>query len=140
MTSLPKAWQSWRAVPEKDPKRLSKLVEAGCKLRAKRKALEAEAEVIRKEERALKDFLLEGFDKSALEQIKTKAGTAELSAKTVPQAEDWNAIYTYIAKHKAYDLLQKRLHERACAERWEAGEAIPGVKQFKVLDIKFGEE
>lgn len=140
---MPKAWESWRTIPEKDPKRLSKLIEAAFKLDTERKGLEKQAEVLEKEVRALKEHLIQKFDKSDLTEVKTSLGTARLSRKDVPTVDDstggWDAIYKYITKHKAWDLLQKRFGEKACQERWADGKQIPGVKKFNKVDIKLGD-
>jgi hypothetical protein len=133
----------WRTISEKDPKRLSKLIEAAFSLDTARKSLEKQAEALEKEVRAIKEHLIQKFDKSDLTEVKTSLGTARLSKKDVPTVDDstggWDAIYKYITKHKAWDLLQKRFGEKACQERWDAKVTIPGVKKFNKVDIKLGD-
>ncbi len=134
---------NWRTIKETDKKRLTKLVATGILLRNKRKALEAEAEAVGKEERALKDFLIENFKDTELKEVSTSAGKAKLTIRTIPQMDaesgGWDAIFNYVKKNDAFDLLQKRLHEAACKERWDGGEQIPGVKKFFKKDLKFGD-
>lgn len=140
---LPKAWATWRSIPPKDPKRLLKLIEAGIKLRNERKELEAQGNAILEEEKALTDFLIKTFEKADLKEVKTPLGTARLVYKDIPVMDPdtggWDAIYAYIVKNKAWELLQKRLGERACQERWEAKQTIPGVKQFTKVTVKLGD-
>jgi len=174
---LPKAWESWRTISEKDPKRLSKLVEAGIELRNERKAHEATAEALRKQEAALVNHLIENFDKADLTEVKTKLGTGRLVRKDIPQMDEatggWEAVYAYIvrpgvehgldqivlssvvpkttlknlvqsmmkaiARHGNWELLHKRLGERACQERWAEKEQIPGVRAFTQVTIKLGD-
>jgi hypothetical protein len=50
-------------------------------------------------------------------------------------AEDWESTWKYIAKKKAWDLLQKRLSGPAVKARWENGEQIPGVGHIRVHTI-----
>ena len=143
MAKLPKAWQSWRSIPPKDPKYLLKLTEEGLKLTKQRKEYEAQAEAVASELRALKDHMLESFDKASLEKIETKSGIARLSHKDIPQVDkeagDWPVIFEYIKKNDAFDILQKRLHEGACKERRDAKVQIPGVKWFHKIEVKFGD-
>lgn len=139
-TKLPKAWASWRSITEKDPKRLAKLAEAGLKLRLARKEKEAEAAALKKEQDELEAHLINTFGVADLREVKTKLGVVTLAEKDVPRATDWDAIWQYIIKHDARDLLQKRLGEKACQERWSNGETIPGVEQFHQKKIKFGED
>lgn len=142
---IPKAWRSWRSAIAKlaQPKKLAKLAETGIALRNLRKSLEAHAEAVGKEERALKEYVIENFADSDLTEVRTKAGSMKLVTKILPQMDEatggWDAIWKYVKNHDAFDLLQKRLHERACVERWEQGETIPGVKKFIKKDLKLGD-
>lgn len=134
---------NWREVP-KGPKQLPQVVAIGIKLRKERKALEAEAAALGKEENALKDFLIENFTNDDLKLIKTSAGTAELKFKEIPQMDEdtggWGAIWKWVVKTKSFDIIKKGLHETACKARWQDGVKIPGVKKFTVKTIKLGEE
>lgn len=168
---LPKAWASWRSIPEADPKRLAKLVEAGIELRNERKSHEATAKALEAEEKALVTHLIENFTKADLTEVKTRLGTGRLVRKDIPQMDEatggWEAVYAYIVKpaiegfsddefefrvakdrlklakyiaqHGNWEMLHKRLGERACQERWEAKEKIPGVKAFNQVTIKLGD-
>lgn len=140
---LPKAWDSWRTIPAEDPKRLALLTQEAFRLDMKRKSMEKEAEAISKEVRQIKDALISDFDKGALKEIHTSLGVARLMRKDVPTVDTetggWDAVWKYITKHKAYELVQKRFGEKAVQERWDAGESIPGVKRFTKIDIKLGD-
>lgn len=151
------------APPWKKIKDLNKLVAIGIGLRDRRKLLEAEAEEAGKEERDLKDYIIGMFTADQLREVKTEAGVAKLTMKRIPQIDTgsggWDLVYAYIvsqglvglkvpnkqdivqvvARQAPWDLIQKRLGERACAERWDAGVKIPGVKVFTKKDIKFGD-
>lgn len=103
--------------------------------KAKRLAADKVAAGIKVEEDALKQELIAqcrenqgGYDLATV--------TIEYITKDKPAPEDWNAIYTYINDHDAPDLMQKRLHEGACKERWDDGREIPGVGHKTVEDIK----
>lgn len=142
---LPKSWGSWRTIAaDKDnPKRLARLAEAGIALRNERKALEAQAGVIEAEEKALKEVLIQDFSKAELQEVKTALGVVKLVTKTVYQPDKdsggWEKIWTYILKTKAFDLLEKRLHQGACKARYEDKKPIPGVKTFNAISIKLGD-
>jgi hypothetical protein len=133
----------WKKISDKDPKRLSKLIEAAFTLDTERKSLEYKARELESEVRAIKDLLINQFDKADLKEIKTRLGTARLSSKDIPIIDPdtggWDAVYKYIVKHKAWELLQKRFGEKACQERWEAGEKIPGIQKFHKVEVKLGD-
>lgn len=143
MKKLPKAWDTWRSIPKNDPRRLAKLVAEGNRLEAIRRHHEAQAEAIKAEVTALKKFMLDNFVKDDLRSIVTSSGSARLVPKTIYQPDmengGWEAIWKYIFKTKAIDLLQKRLHEGAVKARYEDGKTIPGVKTFDMVILKFGD-
>lgn len=140
---LPRSWDSWRVISaDKDnPKRLARLAEAGIALRNERKALEAQASVIEAEEKALKEVLIQDFSKAELQEVKTALGVVKLVTKTIyqPASGGWDKIWAYIFKAKAFDLLEKRLHQGACKARYEDKKPIPGVKTFNAISIKLGD-
>lgn len=141
---LPAAWSSWRVLTKsKDPKQIVKLIEAGIELRNERKAHEATAQALEAEEKALKEFLIQNFLKADLKEVKTRLGTGRLVTKDIPVMDPdtggWDAIYKYIVKNNAWDLIQKRLGEKACQERWDDKVKIPGVKKFTRMDLKLGD-
>lgn len=50
--------------------------------------------------------------------------------------EKWDAFYAYVAKNKAWDMLQKRISEDAVAERVNNSRAkIPGVEKFNAVTV-----
>lgn len=132
--------QDWKKIKKTDPKLLQKLGAIGIELRKARKGLEQQAGVLKAEQDALEEFLREQFTKSDLRQVKTRAGTISLSEKDVPRAQDWDKIHEHILKTKEFDLLQKRLGEKACQLRWDDGKEIPGVEKYHDARIKFGED
>lgn len=62
-------------------------------------------------------------------------GTVSIKRTTVPTAKDWAAIDAYILKHKALDLLQRRIGVNAWRERVEAGEKVPGIEAYEKIDL-----
>ena len=64
-----------------------------------------------------------------------KIANAKLVEKEEPTAQDWELTWKYIAKKKAWDLLQKRLSAPAVKARWENGEQIPGIGRIMVNSI-----
>ena len=48
----------------------------------------------------------------------------------------WEKLYKHILKTGAFDLLQRRLGEKAVQDRLDAGEKIPGITTFPVETVK----
>lgn len=55
-----------------------------------------------------------------------------------PTPEDWPEIHQFVKDNDALDLLQKRLHQGACKERWDDDIEIPGVSHFTVHKLTVG--
>jgi hypothetical protein len=121
------------------PKKIGSCIDNLVALRSKRKEVEREAESIKDQEKALEEHLLREFGKAALDGARGSKGSAKIDEKDTPRVTDWEAFYAYIHKNKAWELLQKRPGERACQERWEENEEIPGVEKFKVIKLTITE-
>ena len=48
----------------------------------------------------------------------------------------WDKFYTWVAKTKNLDCLQKRLGEKAIGDRIAAGVVVPGVTKFPIERVK----
>lgn len=81
---------------------------------------------------AIEEHLINTLPADDAEGIIGKVAKAIITKKTIPTVagEDWDKVYKYIAKHDAFDMLQRRLNTKAVNDRWEAGEKIPGVTTF----------
>lgn len=58
-------------------------------------------------------------------------GTVGLQWKAKAVVEALKLLQAHIAATGEFDLLQNRLSETACRERWEVGNAVPGVIQVQ---------
>lgn len=52
----------------------------------------------------------------------------QLVEKPSLTVKDWPALHDWIAQHRAFELLQKRLAEPAARELLDSGTALPGVE------------
>lgn len=60
---------------------------------------------------------------------------ANLKPKDVPTVNDWQALYGFIVEHDAFDLLHKRLGDKAVALRWADGIELPGVTKTEIYTL-----
>lgn len=54
-------------------------------------------------------------------------GMAFFRPNPTAEVNDWDAVQTYVIKHKAFDILSKRISVAALQRRINAGENVPGV-------------
>lgn len=117
------------------PKTLGACADKLYQLKEQRLKIEAQVTKMKEEEKTLKEHLILHLSKEKAEGVKGRLASASISRSVVATAKDWPAVYAYILKNKDFSLLQKRLHDGACRERWEDGKVIPGVEPFNVLKV-----
>lgn len=101
----------------------------------KRKKLEDQVDLIKKEEEVLKAELKLAADAESLTLGGGKKSKWTIEPQIVPQAQDWDAFYGYIAKEKYFHLLQRRPAVKACQELWGQGIVIPGIEKFTSMKV-----
>lgn len=58
--------------------------------------------------------------------------------KDVTNVKDWDAFWAYVQKTGNFNLMQKRLNDKAAREMFEDGQEVPGVEQGKIETLSFG--
>lgn len=92
-------------------------------------------DALEKEEKALKEHLIQMLPKGEASGTMGKVAKAYVYSKPIYQAQDWPKVWAYVKKHDAWELLQKRLSTEAVAERFEAKKKIPGIGVFNVVSV-----
>lgn len=92
-------------------------------LETKIKAIEAESEVIT-------EALMEKAEREGIDKGTGKTGTFSITANTVANVVDWDALNAYIKKTGHFHLYQRRVSDPAYRELLEAGKKVPGVDPF----------
>lgn len=100
-----------------------------------RLAMQKEVDTVGAVEKELKEFLIDNIPKSGNTGVAGKKFRAQIKEKTVPKADDWDKIRAFVVENDRFDLLQRRLNNKAVEETFEAGEEVPGVGWFKSLDV-----
>lgn len=106
---------------------LPDLVDAYIRARANRLDLEKEAAIEKQTEDDLQNVIIAKMRESGTQAIGAKLGLIKLKETEEPTAENWPEIWNYIKENDAWDLVHKRITVTAVRERWEEGEAVPGV-------------
>jgi hypothetical protein len=66
---------------------------------------------------------------------------ARMKPKKTVVVEDWSALQEFVIRHRAFDLLQKRITESAIIARHDSGETVSGCKidskqVLSILELK----
>lgn len=119
----------------KFPKTLGECADALYQTRQNRLELQRQVADIEAYEKGLKEHIINTLPKSRQEGAQGKMARVTIVKKDVPQVKDWDAFYGYVHKHKAYELLQRRLSAEALTERLDAGKKVPGVETFTAVTL-----
>lgn len=117
------------------PKTLGECVDRAYKLRAKRLEIEKKASEVKAEESALKNHILNEFDKTEIEGARGKVASASISRNTVPHVKDWNRFMAWVLKTKSLDMFEKRVSKSAYKERLDSKVTVPGVEPFVMVTV-----
>ena len=113
---------------------LERMFKAHAAIKAKRARLKADFDEADKNLKAKLDTIETGFLKimndTGTDQLKVKGvGMVFRTQRILPNAKDWNAVFTYIQESGNFDLLQKRLAQGGVQAYMESndGDTPPGV-------------
>ena len=119
----------------KPPKTLGGRADALFKMRQARLALEKRVEKMKSGEAALREVILKDLASERATKASGKLATVSAVTKVVGKVGDWSALHAYVAKHGAFELLQRRLNNAAWQERIEAEGDVPGVSAETVVEL-----
>mgnify|MGYP001489648579 CR=1 FL=1 len=119
----------------KFPKTMGACADKIYELRQKRLDAQKVVDAIEAEEKALKEYIINTLPKSETTGVAGKLARVTVITKIVPQVKDWDSFYKYVKKNNAFDLVQRRLADKAIQDRWEAGKTIPGVEAFQAVTL-----
>ena len=119
----------------KFPKTMGACADKIYELRQKRLDAQKVVDAIQAEESALREHIIQTLPKSETTGVAGKLARVTVVTKSIPQVKDWDAFYKYVAKNKAFDLMQRRLSDKAVTDRWEAGKKVDGVEAFTAVSL-----
>lgn len=113
-----------------------------------RLAMAKEVETVEAFEKTLKRHMIDNLEKSSDTGASGLRYRVQIVTKTIPRiridedadtgqstAEGWRAFWDYVRETNRFDLMQKRLADRAIKDMFDAGEDVPGVELFKQPDV-----
>ena len=122
----------------KIPKSLALAVDMYYSKREERLALQRQVDLLAADEALLKSHLIDNIPKSDATGIAGKLARVSVTTKDVPQVQDWDEFYAYVAKNVkkgSFALLNRAVNAKAVGEIWEAGKTVPGVGAHTVVNL-----
>lgn len=101
-----------------------------------RLAMEKEVEAVKRRETEIREYIIDNLSKSADTGAAGLKYRAQIVVKDVVKVNDWGVLHAWIRKNDRFDMLQKRLSEKAAAD-WmeEEKRLLPGTEVLKVPDV-----
>jgi len=97
--------------------------------------MDKDVDVIRQREREIEEHLIANLSKSDDTGAAGLRYRVQIKSKDKPKPNDWEALHAYIQETGRFDLLQRRLSDKAVMDMIDADDAPPGVERIHVPAI-----
>lgn len=122
----------------KFPKSLAACADLYFEVRARRSEAQRVADAIEEEEKALKAHIIKAMPQDST-GVSGKLARVSIVPTTVVRVDDWPTLYRYIVANDAFDLLQRRVSDKAVKDRWDLQKVVPGVSPFPVTNLSINQ-
>lgn len=119
----------------KIPKTIGACADLLYETKNKRLALQKQVDELAAFESSLKEHIINTLPKSDQTGAAGKVAKVSVVTKEIPQVQDWEAFYKHVKKTGDFELMQRRLADKAIQERWEHGKKVPGVGVFTAVTV-----
>jgi hypothetical protein len=92
-------------------------------------------EVVSPAVKMLEEYFINSLKVGESSGVQGHKSRVQVTDSPIPTVEDWAALYEYIRKNKAFELLNKAVNRAAVQERWEAKKKVPGINVFHVKKV-----
>jgi hypothetical protein len=104
-------------------------------LRAKRLAIEKQADAVKEVETAQKQLLLDMLVALNINSVGSHDKVYAIVTQDEPTVNDWPALYAHIKETGEFELLFRRVNSAAVKERWDNKAEVPGVGRFPAISL-----
>ena len=119
----------------KPPKSLAACADLLYTTRQERLDLQKKVDELKAKETILTNHLIDNLPKNDATGILGKVAKVTRSEKEAPQVNDWDALYAFIHKKKAYELLGRSVSSTAVKEYWDNKKDVPGIGKFIAIKL-----
>lgn len=121
------------------PQSMGAVADEYAQTRQFRLAMEKIVEPVQERESELRAYMVKNLEKSRDEGKDTGAAgklyRVQIKDKETPKVTDWNTFWAFIRTNNRFDLLQKRLSDKAIMEMVEADQMPDGIETILVPDV-----
>jgi hypothetical protein len=106
-----------------------------AEVRELRLAMQKVVDDVKARESEVREHIIANLSKSDDTGAAGKRYRAQVVTKLKPALKDWTKFTDYVRMNGRFDLLQKRMNERAVLGMLEEGTSVPGVERFNAVDV-----
>lgn len=98
--------------------------------REAKRSLEAQIKEIDEEIKELTEAAMAGMDAQNTTKAEGRKASLSISSNVVANVLDWDQVWPWVAKNKAFYMIQKRMNDTSYRELLDMGKQVPGVQPF----------
>lgn len=126
----------WEVKPKgRRESQLGEDVDRLYQLREVKKAAQKLADLTEADFKGLQNHLIDSQKKQDLQGASGEIATFNWERVDKYSIEDPDEFYKDMARRKAWDVLQRRLNEKAIKDRAEAGKPVKGLRRFRAIRV-----
>ncbi|HET6455341.1 MAG TPA: hypothetical protein VFI02_13135 [Armatimonadota bacterium] len=106
-----------------------------AEVRELRLAMQKHVDNVKARETEVREHIIDNLSKSLDSGAAGLRYRAQIVMKEHPSLKDWDAFTSYVAANRRFDLLQKRLSDKAVMDLMDDGVVVPGVEKFNAKEV-----
>lgn len=104
-------------------------------VRELRLAMQKHVDAVKARETEIREHIINNLSKSDDTGAAGKKYRAQIVTKIEPSLKDWDAFTAFVQESGRFDLMQKRISDKAVKDLWEDGADVPGVERFNAVSV-----
>ena len=116
---------------------VNELINERANVKGQMDQLNKQLKELRAESDYLDVLLLKKMDAEGVSRTANDAASVSINEDTVPNVDDWDALYAHVTNTQDYSLLQRRVSSTAYKELLKMGEQVPGLSPRTVRRVNF---
>ena len=116
---------------------ITELINHRADLKGQMDQLNKQLKDLRGEQDYVDVLLLKKMDSEGVSRTANENASVSINEDTVPNVDDWDALYEHVTSTQDFSLLQRRVSSTAYKELLKMGESVPGLSPRSVRRVNF---
>ena len=117
------------------PEAIGPCADLYAEVRDLRLAMQKHVDAVKARETEIREHIINNLSKSDNTGAAGKRYRAQVVTKLKPALRSWEDFTAFVVKAGRFDLLQKRIADRAVLDILEEGGDVPGIERFNAVDV-----